>query len=302
MMCGIVGVMFKSPAEQGPVGQMLCGMMEPLFRRGPDSAGIAVYTDAAAASELVLRVLLNAPDLDGAAARAQARAERIAPVTEAVREGALLRLKVQPVGEISALVSAIDADRSEVVVASVGYCSEIVKKVGAPDDLQQFAITAQPATHGIGHTRMATESKVDLAHSQPFGARVSPDIAVVHNGHITNYLKMKRRLEAQGYEFTTHNDSEVIPYYVDSKLRKGASLAECLRDAVRELDGTFNLIVATPRELGVAKDPIASKPLCVVETDRLVAIASEAVALHGVVPAGVRFWEPPTKEVLVWSR
>ena len=158
-------------------------------------------------------------------------------------------------------------------------------------------------THGIGHTRMATESRVDIAHSHPFWARPFPDIAVVHNGTITNYHQLRRRLEMKGHRFSTGNDSEVIAVYVADKLQQGESLEDALKASVRDLDGTFAYLISTDRGIGLARDQFATKPLLYAENAELVVLSSEEVAIRSV------FTDPElvpqelgAKEVRWWLR
>ena len=149
-------------------------------------------------------------------------------------------------------------------------------------------------THGIGHTRMATESRVDIAHSHPFWARPFPDIAVVHNGTITNYHQLRRRLEMKGHRFSTGNDSEVIAVYVADKLQQGESLEDALKASISALDGTFAYLISTDRGIGLARDQFATKPLLYAENDELVVLSSggsrhpERVPRPRARPAGTR--------------
>src|SRR5207244_3350127 len=130
-----------------------------------------------------------------------------------------------------------------VEVVSLGRRLEIVKQVGAPRSLDRdFGVGKLVGSHILGHTRLSTESRVDLSHSQPFWAHGVPDLAVVHNGHITNYHQLRRRYEQEGLRFYTENDSEIIGVYLARKLRAGASLGDALGDSVRELDGSFSYL------------------------------------------------------------
>jgi glutamine phosphoribosylpyrophosphate amidotransferase len=169
---------------------------------------------------------------------------------------------------------------------SVGRAMEIVKDVGSASDLDRlYGLSAMRASHAIGHTRMATESRVDVLHSHPFWARPFADIAVVHNGHITNEHKLKRRLAMKGHRFYTGNDSEAIAVYIADKLEEGATLDDALKDSVRELDGTFAYLVSTEGGIGVARDQFATKPMLWAETDEFVVMASEEVAIRAAFPA-----------------
>jgi glutamine phosphoribosylpyrophosphate amidotransferase len=175
--------------------------------------------------------------------------------------------------------------------------------VGAPRSLEtDFGIAASRGSHALGHTRLSTESRVDLSHSQPFWAHGLPDLAVVHNGHITNYHRLRTIYEQEGARFYTDNDSEIIGVYLARKLRAGASLEEALRDSVAELDGSFSYLAATADAFGFAKDPFCLKPLIVTETDGVIAVANEERALAAALPAGYRAREAGAGEVRVWPR
>ena len=177
----------------------------------------------------------------------------------------------------------------------------VEKAVGLAAELTD-SVDALMGTHGIAHLRLATESRIDPAHAQPFWGRPFPDIAVTHNGHITNYHKLRQKFEAQGLGFASRNDSEIIGIYLGQKLAEGRTLQEALQEAGRELDGSFSFIVATRTGLGVARDPFATKPLLYMETDTQVALASEPQALHRLLGEDARIKEIRPREVRTWER
>ena len=159
----------------------------------------------------------------------------------------------------------------------------------------------QVGTHGLGHTRLSTESRVDLSHSQPFWAHGLPDVAVVHNGHITNYHKLRRRYEQRGYHFYTENDSEIIGLYLAQQMSQGASFTEALQTSLRDFDGSFCYLAATADSLGFVKDPFAFKPLVAAETHSYVAMATEEIALRTALGEDFPVWEPGVKQVQTWQ-
>lgn len=293
-MCGIVGYFDKSGAAR-PIGATLLSMLGALGRRGPDSAGVAVWGEPA--DGVVVRVALP----EGADGRELlARARRLGRVTRSSAVGPFLRFEMAKV-DVGDLVAALERDGAEVV--SLGERLEIVKQVGAPQNLDTaFGVSKLRGTHGIGHTRLSTESRVDLSHSQPFWSHGVPDLAVVHNGHICNYHRLRRMYEQDGVRFYTENDSEIIGIYLARKLAEGASLREALETSVRELDGSFSYLVATADAFGFARDPYCLKPLIVSETDGAVAIANEGIALHAVLGDGVRAREAGAGAVATWER
>ena len=193
-----------------------------------------------------------------------------------------MRARLAYDGDLGDLTDRIEA-QPHVEVFSIGRSMEIVKDVGDADDVEAaLPYAGFEGSHAIGHTRMATESLVDVAHSHPFWARPFADISVVHNGHITNYHKLRRRLAGKGHRFATGNDSEAIAVYIADKLEQGDSLEDALRSSVHDLDGTFAYLISTPQGIGVARDRFALKPLIFAEDDEKVLIASEEIALRRV--------------------
>jgi len=299
-MCGIVGFFDKSGGP-APVGATALAMLSTLSCRGPDSAGIALWGQED--DGLVVRVKLG-EGTDTAARRREIarRASGLGRARVSAVGGSLLRLQVAK-ADPTALATAIEDIAPDVEVVSMGRRLEIVKQVGAPQSLDRdFGIGKMLGSHALGHTRLSTESRVDLSHSQPFWAHGVPDLAIVHNGHITNYHQLRRRYEQEGVRFYTENDSEIIGVYLARKLRGGASLDEALRDSVRELDGSFSYLAATADAFGFARDPFCLKPLIVAETDGVVAVANEEIALAAVAPKGYRAKEVGAGAVGLWRR
>ena len=302
-MCGIVGIFYKNQSQAqrtGPVGDVLVRMCQHLYRRGPDSTGFAVY-NVPRDGTLVVRVDLDRPDLESAAELTVIAAEQLVLVKDWQRRGRSVRLEVGSDAE-GKLADWIEERIEGTRVFSIGRAMEIVKDVGSAEAVDRtYGVTALTGTHGIGHTRMATESRVDIAHSHPFWARPFPDIAVVHNGTITNYHQLRRRLEMQGHRFSTQNDSEVIAVYIADRLQAGASLEDALRASVSDLDGTFAYLVSTARGIGLARDQFATKPLLYAENDELVVLSSEEVAIRAVfTDPGLVPQELGAKEVRWW--
>jgi methylamine---glutamate N-methyltransferase subunit A len=291
-MCGIVGYLRKDEAE-APVGATLLAMLEALARRGPDSSGIALWGKGVAG--LVVRVQSAAPEL------VRERCRRLGRVVRSGGGGALQRLEVRT-ADSAGLLRAIEASGAQAEVVSLGRRLEIVKQVGAPGNLEaEFGVSKMAGSHGLGHTRLSTESRVDLGHSQPFWAHGTPDLAVVHNGHITNYHRLRRLYEQDGVRFYSENDSEVIGVYLARKLAEGASLREAMAVSVRELDGSFSYLAATADEFGFAKDPFCLKPLIIGESARAIGIANEEVALQAALAPPYHAREAGAGAVAVWT-
>ena len=301
-MCGIVGFLRKAGgADPRPVGTVVLEMLRALSVRGPDSAGVALYGPGGE-DGLRVRVKLSDgepdPDLEP---RLLEGVRAVARVTDVARQGECIRLEVQsadPDRLERAILSAVPGAE----VFSIGSRLELMKQVGHPDELErQFQVAEMAGTHAIGHTRLSTESRVDISHSQPFWTHGVADLAVVHNGHITNYHKLRREYEHRGHRFYTENDSEIIGPYLQSQMGQGRTLVEAMQRSTRELDGTFCYLVASAAGVGLVKDFFCSKPLVMVETEEYVAIATEEIAIRRALPDApppaelganaVRFWE-----------
>lgn len=302
-MCGVAGFLYKDPGRSGPVGETILRMLDVLGSRGVDGTGVALYGPPEAGT-LILRVKLGghgAPEEQ--AARVEDRLESMGTVRHAAVRDDYLRLVVQTSDDVAALADAVERDDPGVEVFSVGHSMEIVKQVGSARVLRDnYCLSTFQGSHGIGHTRLATESRVDISHCHPFWARPYADISVVHNGQITNYRKLRRLMEMRGVHFCTDNDSEIIALYIAEKLEQGHALQQALESSIDDLDGTFTYLVSTARGIGMAKDFFATKPLIVTETDEWVAVASEEVALCETFGGGLRTYQPPAREVQVWLR
>jgi glutamine phosphoribosylpyrophosphate amidotransferase len=200
------------------------------------------------------------------------------------------------------LERALGARRGGTEVLSLGRRLDLVKRVGAPDGLESvYGLSGWDGPLAIGHTRMSTESRIDLSHSQPFWVHGVPDLATVHNGHVTNYHQLRRRYEEQGATFYTDNDSEVIGVYLRSRMEQGRSLHEAMADSVGDLDGAFSYLVASPEGLGIVRDRFGFKPMMVVETDDFAAAATEEIALRRALPGDYRVVEPPPGSALFFA-
>lgn len=302
-MCGIVGFLDADRSARAPVGQTLLRMLAALGCRGPDSAGVAVYRPPAEVG-IVARVKLGEHGPFEERGRAVAeRARALGVVREAAPIAEYLRLVFEAKGDVSRLAPGIEALADGLEVVSLGRRLEIVKQVGSPLNLEAaFGISRMAGTHGLGHTRLSTESRVDLSHSQPFWAHGAPDLATVHNGHITNYHKLRRRYEQRGVRFYTENDSEIIGVYLGERLGQGMGLEEAMRASLRDLDGSLSYLAATPDAFGFAKDSFAFKPLLWAETDAFVAVATEEIAIRAACPGRFDVREAQARDVRVWRQ
>jgi glutamine phosphoribosylpyrophosphate amidotransferase len=298
-MCGIAGILHRQ-AGGYPIGHALLTMAACLQHRGMDSAGIAVFEEPADGGALRLQVMLPAetplPEPKDVLALGRGRLADLRP------EAGGFTACVHP-GEMddAALIRALEAGLPGSTVSALGASLTVEKTVGLATALAERA-AALEGTHGVAHLRLATESRIDPAHAQPFWGRPYADIAVTHNGHITNYHKLRQGFEAQGHTFASRNDSEIIGVYLGRKLAQGMTLEGALQDAGRDLDGSFSFIVATRDGLGVARDPFATKPLLYAEAADTVALASEPQALHRLLGEDIVMREIKPREVRVWAR
>jgi methylamine---glutamate N-methyltransferase subunit A len=205
-------------------------------------------------------------------------------------------------GELKHLTDAVEGVRHTEVL-SLGRSLEIVKDVGDAETVsKQYGLGQFVGTHAIGHARMATESDVDIANAHPYWAYPFPDVAVVHNGQLTNFHDWRRRLQRMGHRFQSECDSEIIAVYLAEQMNRGRSLEEAMRQSLEDLDGVFTYICVTEDALGVAKDELGAKPLVLYEDDDLVALASEEIAIRQVLDREIETHDPYEGEVRVWTR
>ncbi len=301
-MCGIVGF-FAKDGGQAEVGQTILGMLRALGCRGPDSAGVALF-GAPDDGRFVVRVKLgDEGDLESRARQIAGRLEAFHGVSNFSTTASYARFLVGGETDLNRLTSSIESLDKDFEVVSIGRRLEIVKQTGSPENLEKtYCVSRHKGTHGLGHTRLSTESRVDLSHSQPFWSHGFPDLAIVHNGHITNYHQLRRRYEQRGVRFYTENDSEVVAIYLAEQLRKGSSLQEAFERMLRDLDGSYSCLAATDSEFGYVKDAFALKPLVMTEADDFVAVATEEIAIRAALPGAYSVREAQVKEVRVWQR
>jgi glutamine phosphoribosylpyrophosphate amidotransferase len=301
-MCGIAGYFDKSGSGDAPLGCTLLRMITALGCRGPDSTGVAMYQSKRPGCWIARVKLGDSGDL-------AARAEQISHAAASAggrdfsRIGAYLRFSVDEQEDPKSFLLSIESIAHDVEVVSLGNSLEIVKQVGSPANLEHtFSISGFRGSHGIAHTRLSTESVVDLSHSQPFWAHGRPDLAIVHNGHITNYHQLRRRYAQQGVRFYTENDSEIVGIYLARRLNEGGGLEHALTRMLTDLDGSYSCLAATESEFGFVRDPFALKPLCFTETGDFVAIATEEIAIRAALDGDYAVRETQAKEVRVWRR
>jgi methylamine---glutamate N-methyltransferase subunit A len=310
-MCGIAGVIHRGKSSN--VGGEMTSMLQALKHRGPDSTGYAVY-GAGNPGDYVMRLkIAEAEEMARGSGVRDLLDKRIEKVDAVLKEhGARVKSKerVRPYalryvlshdGETAEMAEHIE-ETEGVEILSLGSGLELIKDLGdAAVVAKAYGLNDFTGTHGIGHTRMATESDVDIKSAHPYWAFPYNDVSVVHNGQITNYWTLRRDMERKGHRFMSNCDSELLAVYVAHDLAKGVSLEDSLRKSIQEIDGVFTYLVATKDQLGMAKDTMAAKPLVLYESDDLIALASEEQAIRAILPQEIDTYDPYDEEVRVWQ-
>jgi methylamine---glutamate N-methyltransferase subunit A len=310
-MCGIAGLIHRK--KTGDIGTEMTKMLRSLKHRGPDSTGFALYGKPKG-DELVLRFKVAeqeemAKGFDIHKQVKDRRAEvdrRLAElganilIDEPATEYAF-RYRIEYSGDRRRLADYIeDVEGAEIL--SLGHGLELIKDLGDASRVSdQYGLQGFIGTHAIGHTRMATESDVDIRSAHPYWAYPFADVSVVHNGQLTNYWKGRRALEHRGHRFMSNCDSELIAVYLADKMQQGIALEAAMKSSIQELDGVFTYVVATVDALGMAKDTMAAKPMVLYESDDFIVLASEEVAIRSVFPHEIDTWDPYEGEVRVWK-
>ena len=312
-MCGIAGIIHRGKSNN--VGGEMQKMLQSLKHRGPDSTGYALYGEGES-NNYILRFKVGENVKEGTTAVKEdpaVYATRRKEVDKKISEvGATIhadkkitdysfRYVISYDGDLLDLAKKIESVE-ETEIQSLGKSLELIKDIGdASVVADQYNLNKFPGTHGIGHTRMATESGVDIRSAHPYWAYPFSDVSVVHNGQLTNYWNNRRALESKGMRFLSSCDSELIAVYLADKIREGMELEEAMRGSLEHLDGVFTYLVATKDKLGMAKDTMAAKPMVLYESDDLVALASEEVAIRSVMPTEIDTYDPYEGEVKVWQ-
>ncbi|MBV9194879.1 MAG: class II glutamine amidotransferase [Solirubrobacterales bacterium] len=311
-MCGIAGIIYRNGDGAHRIGRDLTRMLQSMKHRGPDSTGYALYT--VPREELILRVkLADSHDLDDIDAAEDIRRRRRQAEARIRAAGARIvssedinpytfAATLDYAGDLKRLADHVESvPRAEVL--SLGHALEIVKDLGDAGTVARFyGLDGYMGSHGIGHVRMATESDVDISNAHPYWAYPFSDVAVVHNGQLTNYHHWRRRLEAAGHRFASDCDSEIIAVYLAERMSQGDSLEAAMVRSLEELDGVFTYICVTEDALGVAKDELAAKPLVLYEGDDMIALASEEMAIRTVIDREIETYDPYESQVMVWKR
>ena len=309
-MCGIAGIIYKNGTH--PIGKDMTAMLQAMKHRGPDSTGFALYgtpqesfkmrvtladTNARRSFDFAERLLNRRAEVEGQLRTAGATVTEIDETTEYTST-----FTFDYGGDLKVLADRVESVR-DTQVLSLGHSLEIVKDIGDAETVaDKYKLDKVEGTHAIGHVRMATESDVDIAGAHPYWAYPFSDVAVVHNGQLTNYFYWRRRLERNGHRFQSECDSEIIAVYLAEKMEEGLSLEDAMNQSMEDLDGVFTYLCVTNDSLGMAKDELAAKPLVLYESDDIIALASEEISIRKVVPGEIDTYDPFEGEVMVWTR
>jgi glutamate synthase domain-containing protein 1 len=312
-MCGIAGIIYRDGGGEHQVGRDMTAMLQAMKHRGPDSTGYALYRPESDGYvmhvklaegnghgedfELADRLTRQRSEIESRLTKSGATVSSIEGTTDHA-----MTLSFEFDGDLKRLADYVE-DLRHTEVLSLGRSLEIIKDLGDAETVaSDYKLDGFVGTHAIGHARMATESDVDIANAHPYWAYPFPDVAVVHNGQLTNYHQWRRRLERAGHRFQSDCDSEIIAVYLAERMAQGDSLEDSMRRSLSELDGVFTYICVTEDALGVAKDELGAKPLVLYESDDIVALASEEIAIRKVVDREIETYDPYEGAVMVWTR
>jgi glutamate synthase domain-containing protein 1 len=310
-MCGIAGIIHRGKSSN--VGSEMTSMLLALKHRGPDSTGFAVYGEPREGDYVMRFIVAEQEDMTKGHGILDRVEERIAAVDKLLdAHGANVKAKERSTDYALRYIVSHDGDTAAmaalmeeidgVEILSMGNGLELIKDLGdATVVADTYGLNDFGGTHAIGHTRMATESDVDIRSAHPYWAFPYNDISVVHNGQLTNYWIKRREMERKGHRFMSNCDSELLAVYTAHNLANGWSLEDSLRESIEEIDGVFTYLVATRDQLGMAKDTMAAKPLVLFESDDLIAMASEEIAIRSILPQEIDTYDPYDEEVRVWQ-
>jgi len=310
-MCGIAGLIHRGKSSN--IGHEMTAMLQAMKHRGPDSTGFALYGQGND-EEWVIRFkvaeqdeLAKGFDIHRQVEQRKAEVDRrlselgVEVISEEAATEYAFCYRFQFDGDLTRMIDFLE-ELDSVEVLSVGRGLELIKDLGdATQVSSQYNLLGFNGTHAIGHTRMATESDVDIRSAHPYWAYPFSDVSVVHNGQLTNYWSKRRDLEREGHRFVSNCDSELIAVYIGDRISKGEELEVAMKRSIEELDGVFTYLVATSDSLGMAKDVMSAKPMVLYESDEFVGLASEEVAIRSIFEHEIDTWDPYSGVVKVWK-
>ena len=310
-MCGIAGLIHRGKSSD--VGSEMTSMLQSLKHRGPDSTGFALYGNPMKEQYVMRFKVAEQEDMkSGFDIHQQVikRQQEVDARLETLDVFVTSRDQVTAYshrytfsfdGDMRRLADYVE-DIEGVEILSIGEGLELIKDLGDAERVsRQYDLSGFEGTHAIGHTRMATESDVDIRSAHPYWAYPFNDVSVVHNGQLTNYWSFRREMERRGHRFLSNCDSELIAVYIADRMGEGDDLETAMTRSVGELDGVFTYLVATSDQLGMAKDVMAAKPMVLYESEDFVGLASEEVSIRSIFPDEIYTFDPYEGEVRVWQ-
>ncbi|MDA0983809.1 MAG: glutamine amidotransferase family protein [Proteobacteria bacterium] len=296
-MCGIVGLLVKNPGMRSELGELMMPMLLGMTERGPDSAGLAVFTDPVEAGRRKLSLYAGTGEFDWGAFEQAARQALDKTLTLAVKVNHAV---LDSGAKAPAVRKWVREHYPQLYVLSAGTSIDLYKDVGLPAEVaERYDFAHLQGTHLVGHTRMATESAVTPDRAHPFTA--GEDFCLVHNGSLSNPGSIQRKLKPLGIAFETDNDTEAACRFLEWRMREGDDLETALQKGFDELDGFYTFLMGTKDEIALVRDAFACKPAIVAETDDYVAISSEFRSLAQLPDIkNARIFEPKPEEIYVW--
>lgn len=297
-MCGIVGLLVRNPAQRARLGEWASPMLDCMGDRGADSSGLALFGNRLAEPRLRLSLFADQAECDWSDLRRR--------LAEALDPSATFNFHARhALVETSATASDakkwLHDEKPGARLLGAGRSLAVYKDVGHPRGLiERYGLRLAQGTHAVGHTRMATESAVSVAHSHPFTA--GEDFCLVHNGSLSNPYSIRRHLERKGIQFETDNDTEAACRFLQWRLQEGDTLEAAIQRGFEVLDGFYTLLIGTAERLVLVRDPFACKPAVVAESDDYVAISSEYRSLAHLPGIGdARVFEPEPARIYSWE-
>lgn len=286
-MCGIAGRILNSP---GKVGLDLVNLMDAQAHRGADSTGFAIYGEPLTTGYVLRGMGFDKSSIDAdlgdfANVLKDHGADLLKDpeILTDSNKHYCFRMEIKDPDDLAAWVADADALCHRIEVQSCGRSLEIIKDIGSAEQVaDKHGVRDMVGTHGLGHARLATESSVLPNASHPFWARPFSDVAIVHNGQITDYYTRRDKLERDGYRFLTENDSELIAVWVSDQIKAGLSMDQALKKSITSIDGVFTYMIAGPDSIGFAKDRFAMKPIVMIDQGGSIAAATEEQAVRRV--------------------
>ena len=295
-MCGIVGIYFKKKKLHNRLGKYLSGMLDNMSSRGPDSAGFAIYNnDKKKLYKYSLCIndksIINEFEVD---IKNKFKDLTIKSVSD--------HLVIQTLSSPKTVIPYIKKKYDNILIVGYGKSIEIFKQVGNPKEIvKKFNLQSFTGSHGIGHTRMATESAITIDGSHPYST--GEDECLVHNGSLSNHNNLRRQLIKKGKTFDSFNDTEVAAGYISNNLSKNKSLDKTLKNCLTNLDGFYTFIAGTNKGFAVLRDEIACKPAVIAENNDYVAVASEFQAMaHLPNVNNAKIYEPEPGVIYTWGK